>query len=166
MNQHADKDQLLAEVLAPPPDFRATLLAETLRLARRRRHFRQARQVVGALALLGWLVVFVARPFSTSPTVSPPLARPHAKPSFTLVCTQPLPAAAIVSSGNFSATGWATAVTKPVEIVTTSGGFHLINDSELLALLAGKPAILIRTGPQTEELVFANPEDRRALLGN
>ena len=33
----------------------------------------------------------------------------------------------------------------------------------LLALLADKPAVLIRTGPQSEELVFANPEDQKGF---
>jgi hypothetical protein len=39
----------------------------------------------------------------------------------------------------------------------------MINDDELLALLADKPAILIRTGPHSEELVFANPEDQKGF---
>jgi hypothetical protein len=52
------------------------------------------------------------------------------------------------------------------EIATRGGGYHLINDDQLLALLAGSPAALIRTGLDSEELVFANPEDRRRLLGN
>ena len=81
-----------------------------------------------------------------------------------LVRTQPLPASAIVSTRNFSATGFAETVPKVVEVATVSGGFRLINDDELLALLADKPAVLIRTGPHSEELVFANPEDQKKLL--
>ena len=50
-----------------------------------------------------------------------------------------------------------------VEIATVSGGYRLINDDELLALLADKPAALIRTGPHSEELVFANPEDQKGF---
>jgi hypothetical protein len=52
--------------------------------------------------------------------------------------------------------------TAGVEIVQTStGNFRIINDAELLALVAQRPAILIRTGPNSEELVFANPEDQK-----
>ena len=51
-------------------------------------------------------------------------------------------------------------------MATVSGGYRLLNDDELLALLADKPAVLIRTGPHTEELVFGNPEDRQRLLAN
>jgi len=36
----------------------------------------------------------------------------------------------------------------------------VINDDELLALVASHPAVLIRTGPHSEELVFANPKDQ------
>jgi hypothetical protein len=31
----------------------------------------------------------------------------------------------------------------------------------LLALLGNRPVILIRTGPNSEELVFADPEDQK-----
>jgi len=51
-------------------------------------------------------------------------------------------------------------------VVTTRGGYRLLNDNELLAMLVGKPAVLIRTSPQTEELVFANAEDQKLLLKN
>ena len=53
-----------------------------------------------------------------------------------------------------------------IEIATASGGFHSINDDELLAMLADKPAVLIRTGPHSEELVFANPDDQKLLQPN
>ena len=51
-----------------------------------------------------------------------------------------------------------------IEVATVSGGFRIINDNELLALLADKPAVLIRTGPNSEELVFANPADQKKFL--
>ncbi|MEI9959789.1 MAG: hypothetical protein WDM76_01280 [Limisphaerales bacterium] len=52
------------------------------------------------------------------------------------------------------------------EIATTHGNFRSINDAELLALVAGRPAILIRTGPDSEELVFANAEDQKGFPAN
>jgi len=166
MNEQTDNQNLLAEVLAEasPPDFRAAMLAETLRLARRRRKFRRVRAAAGFLVLMGLLAVLVAQRLSRPPVVSPSIAKEVLRQSYELVRTQPLPASALVSPRSFSAAGFAASVPKVIEVATTSGGFRLINDDELLALLADKPAVLIRTGPHSEELVFANPEDQKQLL--
>jgi hypothetical protein len=166
MNERTDNQDLLAEVLAEasPADFREAMLAETLRLARRRRQFRQVRPAAGVLVLMGLLAVLVAQYFSKPPVGSSPLAKQIVRLSYELVRTHPLPASAIVSTRNFSAAGFAASVPKVIEVATASGGFRLINDDELLALLADKPAVLIRTGPHSEELVFANPEDQKKLL--
>jgi hypothetical protein len=51
-------------------------------------------------------------------------------------------------------------------VQTTTANYRVINDAELLALLGQRPAILIRTGPHSEELVFANPEDQKGFLRN
>jgi hypothetical protein len=165
MNNRADQDNMLAEVLAEasPPDFRAAMLAETLRLARRRRQFRQARHAAGVLALTGLLAVLVMQQFSKPPAVSLPLAKTIARQSYELVRTQPLPANALVRTRSFSAAGLTAPVPRIVEVATTGSGYRLINDNELLALLADKPAVLIRTGPHSEELVFANPEDQKGF---
>ncbi len=163
MNNRAEQESLLAEVLAEvsPPDFRAALLAETLRLARRRRQFCQARRAVGVLAVAGLLAILAAQQLSKPTTISPPLAKKIVKQSYELVRTQPLPANALVSTRSFSPAGLAVSVPKVIEVATVGGGFRRINDDELLALLADKPAVLIRTGPNSEELVFANPEDQK-----
>jgi hypothetical protein len=165
MNNRVDQDNLLAEVLAEasPADFRAALLAETLRLARRRRQFRQARHAAGVLAVMSLVAVLVTQQFSKPPTISTPLAKKIAPQSYQLVRTQALPASAIISTMKFASAGLAASVPKVIEITTVSGGFRLINDDELLALLADKPAVLIRTGPHSEELIFANPEDQKAF---
>ena len=170
MNHRADQEKLLAEVLAEasPADFRAAMLAETLHLARRRRQFRQARQAAGVLAVICLLAVLVAQQFSKPAAVSPSpaknIARQIAWQSYELVRTQPLPSGALVRTMKFSETQSAAAVPKVLEVATTGGGFRLINDDELLALLADKPAVLIRTGPNSEELVFANPADQKGVL--
>jgi hypothetical protein len=168
MNHRTDPNCLLAEVLAEasPADFRAALLAETLRLARRRRLFRQARRVAGVLAVISLLAVMAGQQFSKPKAIVPARARPVAPPVYQLVCTRPLSAGAFVSTRKFSNTQSAAPVAGVAEIATVSGGYRMINDDELLALLADKPAVLIRTGPQTEELVFANPEDQKKLLAN
>jgi hypothetical protein len=165
MNERTDNQNLLAEVLAEasPPDFRAAMLAETLRLARRRRQFRQARRAVGVLTAASLLAVLVAQQFSEPTTISTPLAKKIAKKSYEPVRTQPMPTGALISTRNFPATGFASPAPRIIEDATTSGGFRLINDDELLALLADKPAVLIRTGPHSEELVFANPEDQKVF---
>ena len=167
MNRHTDKESLLAEVLAEasPSDFRAALLTEMLRLARRRRQFRQARQMAGALAVMGLLAVFVAQQFSKPSARSLRLvAKAMTKPAYKLVCTQPLPVNALVSTRKFSETPFALSAPECIEVATVSGGYRLLNDHELLALLGDRPAILIRTGPNSEELVFANPEDQKKLF--
>lgn len=166
MNNRTDQESLLAEVLAEasPTDFREAMLAETLRLARRRRQFRQVRQGAGVLAVIGLLAVLVAQQFSRQPDVSMPLAKKIVKQSYELVRTQPLPAGALISTRKFSEAQFAASVSTVVAVATVSGGFRQINDNELLALLADKPAVLIRTGPNSEELVFANPEDQKKFL--
>ena len=166
MNGRTDNQDLLAEVLAEasPVDFREAMLAETLCMVRRRRQIRQARPVAGVLVMAGLLVVLVAHHFSKLPAVSAPLAEQIKPQSYELVRTQPLPSSALVRTGDSFAAGFAHSVPKAVEVATATGGFRLINDDQLLALLADKPAILIRTGSHTEELVFANPEDQKKLL--
>ncbi len=59
MNNRIDQETLLTEVFAEgsPADFRAAMLTETLRLARRRRHFRQFRRGLGVFAVMSLLVV-------------------------------------------------------------------------------------------------------------
>jgi hypothetical protein len=80
-----------------------------------------------------------------------------------LIRTRPLPANVFVRTRSFPATGFVLPGPSVIEVTTTGGGFRLINDDELLALLADKPAVLIRTGPHSEELVFANPEDQKGF---
>lgn len=166
MNNHTDKESLLAEVLAEaaPADFRAAMLAETLRLARRRRQFRQVRYAAGVLAVMGLLAVLVPKHFSKEEKSSMPLVKRIAKPSYELVRTQAMPAGELIGTRNIPEVQSVVSVSTVVEIATTGGGFLQINDKELLAFLADEPAVLIRTGPHSEELVFANPEDQKKLL--
>jgi len=168
MNNRVDQDDLLAEVLAEasPSDFRATMLAETLRLARRRRHFRLARQVAGVLSVLCLLAILVNRQLSRPTIVSTPSAEKITKPGYQLVRTRLMPAGALIATRKFSEVESGGPVPKVIEVATVSDGFQLINDDELLALFADKPAILIRTGPHSEELVFASPDDRKLLQPN
>jgi hypothetical protein len=111
------------------------------------------------LVLLSLVAVLAAQHFS-----KPPFAKPTEPQSYKLVRTEPLPASAVIQTVKFPEAQLAGSVPKVVEVATTGGGFRVIGDNELLALLADKPAVLIRTGPHSEELVFANPEDQKKLL--
>jgi hypothetical protein len=165
MNRKPDNEELLADVFAEagPADLRAAMLGETLRLVRRRRRWRQARHVAGMFFVLGLLMIFVRRKNPPRPPVSAPPMATAVSENYKLVRTQPLPAGAIVTTGPLRG-GQFIAPAAGVEIVQTApGNFRIINDAELLALVAQKPAILIRTGPNSEELVFANPEDQNSF---
>jgi hypothetical protein len=168
MNDHAEKESLLAEVLAEasPADFRATMLAETLRLARRRRQIHQARRVTGVLIGMSLIAVLVTQQFSKPTFISQPIAKKIVEQNYALVLTQPLPASAVISTRTFMASQLVSSAETVVEIRTTAEGFREINDNQLLALLPDKPAALIRTGPNSEELVFANADDQKSFLKN
>jgi multidrug efflux pump subunit AcrB len=166
MNNHTDKESLLAEVLAEasPADFRAAMLMETLRLARRRRQFRQMRSAAGVLVVMGLLVILIPKSLYKEQESSQPLVKRIAKPGYELVRTRAMPVSELISTRNYPEVHSVASVSTVVEIATASGGFLQINDNELLAFLADEPAVLIRTGPHSEELVFANPEDQKKFL--
>jgi len=168
MNNHADQEKLLADILAEssPAGFRATLLAETLHLAQQRRRLRQVRRTSGVILLAGLLTIVVMQRFSKSPIISPSPAAATLNPAYHLVRTRPMPVTALVNTGIRSAVQLVTTMPSVIEIATMNGEYRLINDNELLAMLADKPAALIRTGPHSEELVFASPADQKLLQSN
>jgi hypothetical protein len=169
MSDRSEQKRLLADMLAEssPPDFRAALLDKTLRHARTRRRWRQARQTGGVLVLAVLTAVLcLQRPPGKSPIVRPAAKIPVPQ-SFQLVETRSLPAAAIITTVNFAPVNIIASGTGVTEITSTSGHFKFINDQELLALVGNYyPAALVRTGPDSEELVFANPDDRKKIFGN
>jgi len=156
MKREADNDDLLDDVLAEaaPPAFRATLLEATLQQARRRGRLRRVRRAALPAALLV-AVATLTWWRGRSPDAS--IASP-AEPPCRIVRTQPLPTAAMVTTQPLLADR--LIATEPfLAIVHTtpgSGGFRYINDEELLALVA-RPAILVRVGPHTQELIFTSP---------
>ena len=164
MNDPGHNERLLADVLGEggAVDFREGLLNKTLRLVRRRRHFRQVRRTASALTVVLGLGLLVWR---FSPSGLGP-ARVPAKP-YTLVRTQPLPPAAWVATRPLSPANLVASVATGNIILTTQAAkpVHEINDDELLALVP-KPVALVRHGPHLAELVFVNPSDRDELLRN
>ncbi len=167
MSDRNNKEKLLNDVLAEtsPADFREALLGETLRLARRRRHFRQTRQTIGVLGVFILLAILGRQNWPTQSVASKPVAKKTTPESYKLVLTQPLPEDELITTRP-SSVQIVASISAVAQISTASGGFRQINDNELLALLSGKPAVLIRTGPHSEELVFANPEDQKGFLKN
>jgi hypothetical protein len=164
VNDPRQNEQFLTDVLgeAISADFREGLLQETLRLARRRRHFRQARRAASALAVVIGLELLVWRhvPSALVPAILP--ARPYA-----LVRTQPLPPAAWVATRPISLANLVVSARTGNIVVTAKAGPPVpeITDDQLLAL-APKPAALVRYGPHSAELVFVNQADRDELLRN
>lgn len=162
-----DSKNLLNDVLAEatPTNFRDVMLGETLRVVRRRRRLRQTRRGTALLAALVLCGVFIWWQNLPQKSVIPPRVSASKAPerSYTLVETQPLPASDIVTTQPM-ASGQFIASSAGVKIVHTSNGnYHAIDDDQLLALVASHPAVLIHTGPHSEELVFANPEDQKGF---
>jgi hypothetical protein len=164
MNHEPDNEQLLADVLAEaaPADFREGLLGETLRLACRRRRWRQTRRTAALLVALGLLGVLVRQNFQPHPLAPVTVTKVKVK-SYELVRTQPLSAGAIVVTRPLSADRLVASVATTEKIQTGSGNFRVINDDELLALVASRTAALVRLGPHSERLIFANPDDERGF---
>jgi hypothetical protein len=164
MIRKTDNQELLDDVLATSTDFREALLDTTLRQVRRRRRFRRARNGAGVIAVLA-LLIFLAWPKNAkqSPVAITPPIKKAVEENYTLVSTQPLSPDNLVKTHSFGAPQIITSRATVEMVQTTTGNYHLINDEELLALMATHPAVLVRTGPQSEELVFANPQDAKGF---
>ena len=165
MNHKTDNGPLLAEVLAEaaPADFRDAMLGETLRLICRRRRRRQTRSGVAVLVLLGLCGFFFWQKNVSPRSRAPAPVTRAVSPNYQLVQTRPLSAGAIVATQPLAA-GQIIASGETIGVVQTSrGNYHVLDDVELLALVSSHPAVLIRTGPHSEELVFANPEDQKGF---
>ena len=164
MSDLRQSEGLLSDVLSESTaaDFRAGLLDHTLRLARRRRRFRQARQAASALAVMvafGLLAWHQSRPSATR-VVSPVRC-------YELVRTSPLPTANWVTTGQLPASAILASVPVANIILTAeaSSPVHPLSDDELLSL-APQPAALVRFGPHTAELVCVKQDDTNESLRN
>jgi len=163
MNPDPDKERLLAEVFAEPtPGLREAALAETLRLAGGRR-LRRRLQRTGAALLVAALAAWLWRPQALPPSL---VRQPPVVPrNYELVPNAAFPASALVSSVPLAAEQ-TVGSHDGVDIVHTtasSGRFEAITDDQLLALVAPRPAALVRVGPAFEHLIFLNPEDEKGF---
>jgi hypothetical protein len=165
MKRETDNEPLLADVFAEanPADFRGAMLGETLRLVRRRRHFRQARNMAGVLIVAGLSAFFLRQNFVKPMTVLPPLVKKITPSNYKLVRTQSLPPSFVIGTKPFAEVQMVTSAATVSAVATTRGNFRRMNDDELLAQVASRPAVLIRTGPNSEELVFADAADQKGF---
>jgi hypothetical protein len=164
VNDREQNGSLLTDVLGEgiATDVRDGLLHETLRLARRRRRFRQGRRAASALAVLIGLGLLAGRYLSQGPGSASLPIRPY-----TLVRTQPLPLADWIVTKPLSPAQLVVSASLDNIVVTAKAGMPVreLSDDELLAL-APKPAALVRFGPHSAELVLVSTADRNELLRN
>ena len=157
MSETTRNEQLLKDVLSEDRAgaLQEALLGQTLRLARRRRRFRRARPVAVVLAVLTAGLWIVWRP-PTGKLLETNNPRPYA-----LIRTQPLPQSCVVESTTFPAAQVVSSAPNAPLVTTDNSEPPLpeINDADLLAL-APRPAVLIRLGPHSAELVLAPPDSQ------
>jgi hypothetical protein len=164
MNRVPDIKRLLDDVLAEGSDcdFRAALLDETLRMARRRRLYRGVRRATATLALVAACILLVNHYYLPRHEFEVRLSGK----AYQLVRTQTLPGASIVSTRPLGSEQWVASVSFGAVSVTTTQGWRAVDDEELLALVAPRPAILIRLGANREKLIFVNPSDEEDIRLN
>ena len=154
---NSDRDRLLGDILAEPGgsgDLRDALLNRTLRQVKRQRTVRRARRAGSALLVLSMLARIlwhVRLPQGPEPSG-------HQVP-YALVRTEPLPGSALIATRPFAPSGLVASAPSP-NIATIATGleerrYREIDDAALLALAGTNAAVLVRLGPHSAELVFA-----------
>ena len=141
-----------------PADFQEALLTGTLRLARRRRIYRRARNVSAGLALIA-VCAFLGGTYLPRQSHGP---RPT-EGGFVLIGTRPMAAGAIIGTRPFDPARITSSVASATIVRTSRGIFRVIDDRELLALVSPRPVVLIRAGAAAEQLEFVNAEDNKIL---
>jgi hypothetical protein len=153
--------ELLNDVLgeSAPPDFKDSLWLRTLDEVRSRRRARQRNRALLACTVAIALPVLIWRlTLSPAPTELPPL--PYA-----VIHSQPLPVGMTVESKPDTVSLVASSSATMAVIATDPARrlYREINDDQLLTLLAGRPAAIIREGPNRASLLFLEPEDQNGF---
>jgi|ERR1051325_4564690 hypothetical protein len=156
-----DREKLLDEVLgeSSSPGFKESLLQHTLQEVHRRKRVRRLNRAVLAVAIVAAVPLMVWKFSAPSPVlVVPP-------PPFGIVTTQPLPREMLVETrpGSVAFIASSTASVAYVRTGDAKNLFQEINDEQLLSLLAGRPAALVRSGPKQAELIFLHPGDEQGF---
>jgi hypothetical protein len=158
MNKFSDGDSLLEDVLTEnaPPGFRAALLGEMLLHARRRRYRRRAGRtfvVLSLVAVFAWWNLPVPTPASKTRTANYEAIHTRQLPPSALITTQPLNADFFVVS---------VPAASRVNTIANRADYRFIDDEELLAM-APQPAVLIRVGPGSQQLIFVASGEQSAV---
>jgi hypothetical protein len=157
-----DRNRLLDEILkeAAPAEFRNVVLEQTLRRVRRRRVVRQVQRGVVAMALLAALPFVIWRTFFF------PIRETHSPiPKFAAASFRSLAPCVLVETkpGGVETVASSVGAVVIVETATIKDAPKEITDEELLALTAGRPAVLVRQSPHQAELLFVNAEDQNGF---
>ncbi|MHB8523088.1 MAG: hypothetical protein ACYDH9_20345 [Limisphaerales bacterium] len=153
-------DDVFADAVSPA--WRDALLEQTLRQVRRKRRLRRASQ---GMALVAVVAVLIAGSFGVWRTVQPSWLRVvTGRGALEMVTSRPLRPGMLVETRPGAARLVATTPGTVAFVESTRSSFREINDEELLALLNGHPAVLIKRGPNDAELILLNPEDRNGFV--
>lgn len=168
MKLESDDDALLKDVFgeAAPASLREAMLGESLRMVRRRHKIRRLGRAAALLAVLGLAVVLIQQSAPRRPDVLSGATPAKVEKTYTLVRSQPLLAAAMVTTRPLSSGQFIGATVVAGIVRTRQDNFRVINDDELLALLSPRPCALIQVGPNLEKLVFVNPDDAKGFRMN
>ena len=141
-------------------EFREALLSETLRHVQHRRSNRRLRQ---GIIFVFCVVLFSTMVWNTREPARRPV--PISKPSLIVVRSMSLQAGQIIGThpGGVEVIRSSRAGLAWIETSSAKRQFHEINDEQLFALLSGRPAGLVRSGPNRVELIFLDPEDRNGF---
>ncbi len=157
MNDPHDRDNLLDDILTEDGagDLRTVLLNQTLSAVKRRRVMRRVRAAGSVLSVLLLTAVglLVWHPHTPSRREAHTREKPYVLvrtatlPEITYLQTTPLGSANLVSS---------SASPNVVSVETSSNApiYQDIDDATLLALAAPRPAVLVRLGPHSAQLIF------------
>jgi hypothetical protein len=143
--------------------LRDRLFAQTLRAARRRLWRR--RLSLGALPAAALLVaLLVLRPLDES---TPGETATVIEPSLIIVASTPLPDSMIIRTqpNAVELIATETAVLAVVKTPEGNRAYQELSDGQLLALLSGRPAAIVRPHPDARQarLVILDPEDSKAF---
>jgi len=162
MKNPSDQNPLLDDILGEgnPPEFGNGLLDEMLRHVRHRKRIARRNRFLLAAAILLGVPLMLWK-------VNSPSSRPN---------TSELRALEVISSRSITSSMIVETRIDAVILITSTDAnlavvhsrawpesIQEINDQELLALLAGRPAALVREGPGRAQLLFLDPEDEQGF---
>jgi hypothetical protein len=168
VKRESDNEAFLRDVFgeAAPQSLRETMLGESLRVVRSRRKTRRLGRAAALLVVLGLAVVLIRQSASRRSEVLSKATPAKAEKNYTLVRIQPLLASQMVTTIPLSSGQFIEPAVFAGIVRTRSDCLRLINDDELLALVSPRPCALIQVGPNSEKLIFVNPDDAKGFPVN